>query len=76
MVSKQEAVQTNQWVFLIGFLVSFFIMMVLAYNDAARRIYPYNVITLVFFTLSFGFLVSPPSPVIHPPIMHTVHLSF
>lgn len=68
--------QTNQWVFLIGFLVSFFIMMVLAYNDAARRTYPYNVITLVFFTLSFGVLVSLPFPVIHPLIMHTVHLSF
>jgi FtsH-binding integral membrane protein len=33
------------------------IMMVLAYNDAARRTYPYNYITLFFFTLSFAFLV-------------------
>jgi membrane glycosyltransferase len=53
----QVAVMSNPWVFLAVWLVSFVLMMVLAYNAEARRIYPYNYVTLVLFTLSFAFLV-------------------
>ena len=51
-------VRENAWPFYLSIGLSFGLLIGMACSDKLRRVYPYNVVALVAFTLVFGFQVA------------------
>lgn len=53
----QVAVNEHAWIFFLLWAISFVCVMTLSSNERMRRVHPYNYITFIIFTLSFGLIV-------------------